>query len=305
MTAASTEVAVIILTCDQKDATLRCLESFETVDQDATRLLVWDNGSSDGTRRAIENQFPEVEVRRSERNLGAAGGRNTAADAAMSLWNPEYLLFLDNDTVVTSGFIQTLRKPLEETSRIGLTTPKILLLDDPDVIDVAGGCEVQFYWGQTPDIGHGETDNGQYDTPRDCVAVSAAILVETEAFERVEGFDEGFNPYGAADVDFSLRLKKAGYRCYYVPEAVVYHERTQTLGSGQYNADYTRQKARYWYRLVRKHASPLQKMGFWLVGVPIRLSSALVREARRGNTGAVAGLIAGGLNTLLGKDRRD
>ena len=294
------DVAVIILTCNQKQVTLRFLESFENVDQDRVGILVWDNGSSDGTMAAIESQFPDVKVRRSDENLGAAGGRNAGAQAAMELWEPEYFLFLDNDTVVTSGFIQSLRGPLEKCSAIGMTTPKIRQLDNPEMIDAAGGCHVQFYRGQTPAVGHGELDRGQYDTSRDCVAGAGGFtLVRTDVFEEVEGFDEGFDPYGAEDIDFSLSVKKAGYRCVYVPEALVYHKGTQTFESGQYSAEYARKKAENWYRLVQKHANPLEKAAFWLVGVPVRLLGAFLREVRRGNIGAVTGLISGGLSAIF------
>lgn len=96
------DIAVVILTCDQKEVTLRCLESFGDVDRDDIGILVWDNGSTDGTRESIEKQFPSVEARWSEKNRSFSG-RNAGLAAALDLWEPEFLLFLDNDTVITSG----------------------------------------------------------------------------------------------------------------------------------------------------------------------------------------------------------
>lgn len=292
------DVGVVILTCNQRGVTLRCLSSFESVDDSSIGILVWDNGSSDGTRKAVREEFPDVEVRSSNRNLGAAAGRNAGARAAMEKWNPEFLFFVDNDTVFTRGLIRSLRDPFDEEDGVGMTTPKILLLSSPDRIDCAGGCRVQFYRGETTDIGHGELDRGQYDARRDCVPGGIA-LVRSEIFTEVGGFDATFDPYGAEDVDFSLRVKEAGYRCLYVPDAVIYHEGTQTFEQGQYSREYARQKARNWHRLVQKHANRFEKMSFWLVGVPTRLVSASVREFRRGNVGAVMGLISGGIKTLF------
>lgn len=293
------EIAVVILTCNQRDVTLRCLSSFESVDRDGVGILVWDNGSADGTVTAIKERFPDVEVRRSDENLGVAGGRNAGARAAIERWGPEFLLFLDNDTVVTTGFIQNLRGPFEKSLEIGMTTPKIRLLDDPKRIDCAGGSRVQFILGQTSDIGDGEIDRGQYDVMRDCVP-GGIVLVRVDVFNELEGFDTDFNPYGPEDLDFSLRVREAGYRCIYVPDSVIYHSPTQTFESGQYSTTYTRQKAVNWYRLVQKHATPTQKVAFWLVGVPLRLLGAFVREARRGNVRAITGLFSGGWDMISG-----
>jgi len=297
------DVAVVILTCNQREVTLRCLSSFEDVDQGGIGIFVWDNGSTDGTKETIEERFPDVAVRRSAQNLGAAGGRNAGAKTAKELWDPKFLLFLDNDTVVTKGFIQDLRTPFRESSGIGISTPKILQLDDPERVDVAGGCRVQFHLGQTPTIGHGEIDQGQYDEKCDCVPGSTTILVKRDVFELIDGFDTDYDPYGLEDIDFSLRVREAGYRCLYVPDAVIYHEGTQTFEEGEYSRDYARQKAKNWYRFVQKHANPFEKAAFWLVGVPLRLLSAALREVRRGNVGAVAGLVSGGLRTVFGTNK--
>lgn len=296
------DVAVVILTCNQKDVTLRCLESFENVNTDRVGILVWDNGSSDGTKTAIESQFPDVKVHRSEQNLGAAGGRNAGARAAKEHWNPRYLLFLDNDTVVSQGLIHNLRKSFDVDPDIGVTAPKIRLLNDPKRLDSAGGNRVQFHLAQTPIIGHGELDRGQYDEPRECVS-AGIIMVRAEVFDALEGFDTGYDPYGFEDVDFSLRVKEAGYSCYYVPDAVVYHSPTQTFQGGEYSPEYARQKAKNWYRFVQRHAGPLEKVGFWLIGVPVRLLGAFVRELKRGNIGAVAGLVSGGFSTIFGSSK--
>lgn len=218
----------------------------------------------------------------------------------MNLWDPNFLLFLDNDTVVTSDFVLNLRRPFREDSDVGITTPKILFLDDPERIDAAGGCRVQFHLGETPPVGHGEVDQGQYDVLRDCIA-GGIVLVRADVFRALDGYDTDFNPYGPEDIDFSLRAKEAGYRSLYVPDAVVYHEETQTFEDGQYSREYARQKAKNWYRLVQKHADPLEKATFWLIGVPFRLLNAVVREFRNENIGAITGLLGGGWNALVGR----
>ena len=296
------KIALILLTCkQQKNVLLRCLDSLQDVEVDQINLniLVWDNNSTDNTEAAVKTYFPHVEVQRSEFNLGAAGGRNAAANAAIALWNPDFLMFLDNDTVVTRDFIRNLLKPFADHPDVGITTPKIRFLADPERIDSAGGCLVQFHLGQTPGVGSGEVDRGQYDVPRECIPGACCILMRTDVFITVEGFDTAFDPYGFQDLDFSLRAKKAGYRCLYVPDSLIYHAESQTFENGKYTAKYAHHKAQNWYRFLQKNANFRQKVTFWLFAVPLRFFSAVVRETKRGNIKALGGLLAGGWNVIV------
>jgi GT2 family glycosyltransferase len=99
------------------------------------------------------------------------------------LSNPasEYL-FLDNDTEVTPRFLANLVQPLREHNSIAQTTAKILFMQRPDVINVAGGANIRFWRGTTRPIGYGEPDRGQYDQPFDCIAGTGCTLVRASAF---------------------------------------------------------------------------------------------------------------------------
>lgn len=296
------DITVVMLTYNQREVTLRCLSSLEDVEGDKISILVWDNGSTDGTEKAIKERFPHVEVRRSEQNIGAAGGRNEGAAVALDVFGPEFLLFLDNDTVVEPDFIRHLRKPFAGDPDVGMTTPKIRFLDEPQRIDSAGGCRVQFHLGQTPAVGAGEIDRGQYNVSRECIPGSCCMLVRASVFEEVGGFDTDFDPYGLEDLDFSLRVRQAGYKGIYAPDALIYHDQSQTYESGQYTSTYARTKAMNWYRFVQRHASPTQKAAFWLLGVPVRLLSAFRREIGHRNIGSVSGLLRGGWGVLTNKN---
>lgn len=109
------------------------------------------------------------------------------------------------------------------------------------------------------------------------------MLVRAGVFEAVGGFDSGYDPYGFEDLDFSLRVGNVGYRCIYVPDALVYHDESQTFEKGSYTSRYAHQKAKNWYYFVKRHATPMERVGFWLVGVPFRLLSAAVWGISRGN----------------------
>ncbi|HEX5839731.1 MAG TPA: hypothetical protein VFY26_17990, partial [Anaerolineales bacterium] len=86
------------------------------------------------------------------------------------------------------------------------------------------------------------------------------------------------------------------YRAMYIPKAVGYHQVSHTYGEG-YSEDYARHKSRHWLLFMRRHASFSQKLAFYLFGAPILAIQVFVREARRGNLGAIRGLIQGILHS--------
>lgn len=282
-------LAVLILTLNQREATLRALNSFSAEDRRRYPFLVWDNGSTDGTAEAIRDRFPEVHVHWQPDNLGVAGGRNAAAALARQRFDPDYLAFVDNDLVVTPGYLEALLTPLRADPRIGQTQAKLRLLDRPELINDGGGCQVSFWRGLTRPIGWLEVDRGQYDVPRPCIAGGGAMMVRADLFWELGGFDEMFHPVGPEDLDFSLRLRERGFVALYTPEALAYHEVVHTYGGGRYTEDYARVKARNWLRFLGRHGSPLEKTGFFLLGVPLILVRLTWREARRGNIGALVG----------------
>jgi GT2 family glycosyltransferase len=122
------------------------------------------------------------------------------------------------------------------------------------------------------------------------------MMVRSDVFQQLDGFDSLFGPFGPEDLDFSLRLKKAGYKALYIPKAVGYHQVSHTYGEG-YSEDYARHKSRHWLLFMRRHANFWQKMAFYLFGAPVLAVQVLIREAKRGNLGAIRGLVQGILNT--------
>ena len=298
------DIAVVMLTVNQRDATARCLASFRSVDSPAHSLVVWDNGSVDSTVDFLRAEYPDVIVHHHPTNLGAAAGRNAAAKLAIEEFAPSYILFIDNDMVVTPAFLRELRAPFADDARLAQTAAKIRFAEDRSRIYEAGGCRVRFWLGDTTPVGHGEVDRGQYDQRTSCVASTGAMMVRADVFREVGGFDTAFDPYGCEDLDFSMRVIEAGYYAMYIPEAVVFHERSQTFEGGGFTKVYARKKARNWFLFMRKHASPLEFMAFLFVGGPFRLSRAFIREGIRGNLGAVVGLLGGGLGSWAWPFRR-
>jgi len=291
------EIVVIILTLNQREQTLACLSTLLGSRQPPFHVLVWDNGSQDGTVAAVQEMFPEVFTHYHPYNLGVASGRNAAAELAIKTFNPSHLLFLDNDMILEPGFVSALLKPFEGDDRVGQTQAKLRFMHDRERLNDGGGAQINFWQWQITPVGYNEVDRGQHDTLKKCVACGGAMLVRTDIFQRLGGFDPVFDPFGPEDLDFSLRLHKAGYSALYVPQAVAYHTVSHTFGKG-YSENYARHKSRHWFLFMRRHASLGQKLGFFLVGAPYMLGRVFVREGRKGNLTALRGLVRGIFDSL-------
>ncbi len=287
------DIVVIILTYNQKEVTLQCLELASRQQfTGSVNILLWDNGSTDQTVEAVKKGYPNTYCHYSHENLGVAGGRNAAAKLAIERFSPDYLLFLDNDILVEPGFFQNLWQPLQADKLIGQTQAKLRFTADRSRLNDGGGAQINFMTWQVVPVGYNEVDNGQYDQVRPCISCGGAMMVRTEIFQRLGGFDLTFNPFGPEDLDFSLRLQKAGFKALYIPDAMGFHTVSHTFGKG-YTEAYARHKSRHWLAFMKRHATNWQKAGFWLFGAPIMGIKIIIREGKRGNLGAIRGLIAG------------
>ena len=117
-------------------------------------------------------------------------------------------------------------------------------------------------------------------------------MVRSDVFQQLNGFDPLFGPFGPEDLDFSLRLQKAGYKAMYIPKAVGYHQVSHTYGE-EYSEEYARHKSRHWLLFMSRHASIWQQVAFCLFGAPILAVKVFIRESRRGNLRAIRGLVEG------------
>lgn len=286
------KIIVIVLTYNQREKTLTCLRELVSQEGPPYQILVWDNGSQDGTIPAVQRAYPDLLTHYNSTNLGVAGGRNSAADLAISQYGATHLLFLDNDILVEPGFIQGLYEPFRDEPRLGQTQAKLRFMHDRSLINDGGGARIDFIFWRVHPVGFGELDQGQFDTPKDCISCGGAMMVRSDVFQQLHGFDPLFGPFGPEDLDFSLRLQKAGYRALYSPQAVGYHQVSHTYGEG-YSEDYARHKSRHWLLFMRRHATPWQKIAFYIFGAPLLVIQVVWREARRGNLKAVRGLFRG------------
>jgi GT2 family glycosyltransferase len=278
-------VVALILTWNQKDDTIRCLRSFQTVDYPKLEIVLVDNASNDRTADSVSEEFPNVHVVRNLTNAGVAGGRNIGIEFAERHFTYDYLLYIDNDTIVTRNFLRPLVNAMQADRNIGIASPKLYILNEDGVLDSAGGSNVNFCTGSARSRGHGEIDQGQYDGLETPACIPGGIaLARRNVIEKCGGFNAEFNPYGPEDLDFSLRTRELGFSFRYVPEAVIYHKGNKT-GFGAYTSEYAALKGRNLRKFMKRHATRYQWICFNAL-LPLLAFRTMVREIARGNAKA-------------------
>lgn len=188
-------------------------------------LRILDDASSDDSLAYLADQWPQVEVLPSPRNLGV-----TAAMArAVSTTETRYMALLNNDLELDPCWLEEMLAELERHPDAGAADGKMLSFHDRGRLDGAG--DVMARNGYPRRRGQGELDGGQYDTPGEVFsATGGAALYRREAFALVGSFDADLGAY-YEDVDWGFRARLHGLSTRYVPAAVSYHMGSATTST--------------------------------------------------------------------------
>lgn len=267
-------VSTIVLNWNGLADTRECLESLRHIDYSPNRIVVVDNGSAADEASALEQEFSGfVEVVRNPENLGFAGGMNVGMRQALEA-GAEYVLLLNNDVTVDRGLLAAMVAAARRHPDLGAASPKAYFRDRPDIIYSTGGC-VNLWTGTARQIGRDQADHGQFESEavRD-YADGLCMLIPASAIETVGLLDEEYFTYWE-ETDWCLRAREKGLRCYYVPEARVWHRAARSLTpTDEYHYHYERNALMF----VRKRGNALQAVTALLAHLLIYAPWYLVRR---------------------------
>ncbi|NMB87747.1 MAG: glycosyltransferase family 2 protein [Chloroflexi bacterium] len=255
-------VAIIILNWNGKADTLACLESVFQMDYPAYRVLVVDNGSTDGSGKLIRERFPAVRLIENGANLGFVGGNNVALQEVLADGD-EYALLLNNDTEVAPGFLAPMVAALEADPQAGIAGPTICYYNEPGIIWSAGGS-IDWKKGITRMIGLDEANTGQYGTAPGEVdfVTGCALLIKTRVVRQIGGLEEKFFAY-YEETEWCVRARNAGYHCLFVPQALIWHKITRVAREASPQVHYYMTRNRLLFiRLARMGLAPLLRTLF-------------------------------------------
>lgn len=248
------KIFIIILNWNQPQLTLECVESLQKLKTSKNwdvRAVIVDNGSIDDSVSQFRNHRTKkihTEVMETKSNLGFAAGNNVGMKYALDR-KVDYVLVLNNDTVVDSGLLAELMKGMDD-KRVGITSPKIYFAKGYEfhkdkykksqlgnVIWYAGGkIDWKNVYGKN--VGVDEVDKKQFNKEKEIdFATGACMLVRVDALRQVGLFDQKYFMY-MEDADLSMKMKKKNWRVIYEPKAKLWHKVAQSSGIGSDLNDY-------------------------------------------------------------------
>ena len=206
----SPKVSIIIVNYNGKELLQKCLDSLLKVNYDNFEIILVDNNSTDGTVEFITKNYPSLIIIKLDSNKGFAEPNNVAAKISKG----KYLLFLNNDTVVTPNFISEMVKVMETDKKIAVC--QSLLLKPDGSVDSSGDF--------IDHLGVVYNSKTKIDEIREVSSArGASMLVRSDIFEKLDGFDQKFF-VTFEDVDLCWRSWILGYRVLIIPTSIVYHE---------------------------------------------------------------------------------
>lgn len=223
------EVFILILSHNGKHLLYDCISSYQRNDYPNYRIVVIDNGSTDGTKEYVESTFKDIIILCTEANLNYSGGFNFGLSYAFNDNRADYALITNNDVITDTKLISSLVETAENYKKAGFVIGKVFYYEKPDTFQTVGKKYDPVVWN-SGHMGKGEKDTGQYNqiSERDwCDDIY--WLVRREVYEKTGGYDTEF-AFQGEDFDWQVRAKQLGYKIMYTPHAKLWHKESMTIG---------------------------------------------------------------------------
>lgn len=292
-------ISIISVNYNGLELTAAMIESLRRHVTTPLEIVVVDNGSVRDEAALLRERYPDIVVLRSDENLGFAGGNNLGIRVATG----DCLLLLNNDTEVTDNTLHYLTETLDADPSIGAVCPKIRFWAPPQAIQFAGYTPLTRITLRNALIGFGQPDDGTFDTPHETpYAHGAAMMVRRGAVEKAGLMPEEYFLY-YEELDWSERIREAGYRIAYDPRATVFHKESATTGQQSPLRSYylTRNRLLFARRNRRGTARRLSIIYQLGVALPKSVAAALLH----GRRDLAAAVLRGGRDFLRHKTGKE
>jgi GT2 family glycosyltransferase len=219
-------ISIIIVSWNSTESLPRCLDCLSLQTFQDFEVILIDNGSLDGGTNELEKKYPglDLHIERLTANLGFASANNRGARSARGTW----LALLNADAFPEPDWLEKILWAAKQYPEFSFFSSRQIQSNQPDLLDgsgdeyhISGLAWRRFYNYQAKNYGFKEEEVFS--------ACGAAAFYPRDDFLKVGGFDENYFSY-FEDVDLSFRLRLAGRRCLYVPQAVVYHVGSASSG---------------------------------------------------------------------------
>lgn len=250
-------------------------------------VIVVDNASKQDEATLIKKKYPQVNIIRSDTNLGFAGGNNLGIKAAKG----KYIFLINNDTIIKNFDFDPLINRLESSPEIGVVCPKIKFTWGNSPIQFTGYTPLSKITVRNKSIGFGEEDRGQYNIPHPTPYVhGAAMLIKRVVIEKVGLMPECYFLY-YEELDWSMMITRTGYEIWYEPACTIYHKESQTTGQNSPLRTYYITRNRL--LLVKRNWNGIRKYISYLYLIILVASRDIIKNTIKGHFVHVKAIIKG------------
>lgn len=244
------KVTIVIPNYNGKHFMEPCLSSLSEQTYKDFHILVVDNASSDGSIEYMEENYPDIELIKLQKNYGFSKAVNIGIQHSRT----PYVILLNNDTTVDTRYVEEMVKAIEKSPKIFSVSSKMIQMYHPELIDSAGDLYTLLGWGVCRGCGRPVSNYQKYDEI--FTACAGAAIYRRSVFDEIGYFDENHFAY-LEDIDIGYRARIYGYYNMYCPTALVYHVGSGTSGS-KYNSFKVKLAARNNLYLNYKNMPALQ-----------------------------------------------
>lgn len=248
-------VSIIIPVYNQFVYTYFCIKSIvENAGDVPYEIIVADDCSTDRTK-IIADCISNIKVCRTDRNVRFLLNCNHAAETAQG----EFILFLNNDTVVHPGWLSSMVETMDRIPKAGIVGAKLVYANG--ALQEAGG--IVFRDASAWNYGNGENpDDPEYNYLKECDYTSgASLMIRTSLWKEIGGFDERFAPAYYEDTDLCFEARRHGFKVVYQPKAAVTHFEGRSNGTDvsgglkKYQVDNRKKFADKWKSVLAEHCN--------------------------------------------------
>jgi GT2 family glycosyltransferase len=236
-------VSIIILNWNGEKFIKECIDSVLNTEYSQMEIIIVDNGSTDTSLKIVNSYSHSLKLIAHSKNLGFAAGMNSGIKAAQG----EFVVTLNNDLTVDKNWLKRPVEILQTNPKVGIISCRQMVYGKADIIDIVFSKPSPYLLPAPVGADQKYSEHPEYHTEREVSGASgASVIYRKSMLEQVGGFDERFFAYHE-ESDLQKRASKSGWKCVYVPTAVVYHMGSRSFGKLSRTFHYYHERNRWWY----------------------------------------------------------